>query len=341
MTARVLLPAAAAAAGGAGRLRGRRRGPAASGSPRTSRPPPTTWPRRSSAPARVRAARRENARHRGAGDLHRRGRGHRGGAGGAPGLRHRHRGPAGRTGASRAWRWTRTTPTRWPRCSWSASTRRGCSRSRFLARCPRAGPTEERRACVEEAVDTDAVQDDPVGELPGAQHRRVRRAAGGRVAVHRREGAGPVGCPGPTQSRRPHEEDGSRALCGRADAQRLRQRRRRQGQGEHQDRGPRGGRTDLTGGTKPTEEQADCIADGMVDDVGVETLQEYELLDEDLKINEDADPTDMEEGTPTRSPVSSSTASTSRRCSRPVRLRRGGAPRGRRSASRTPSTRTP
>lgn len=54
--------------------------------------------------------------------------------------------------------------------------------------------------------------------------------------------------------------------------------------------------TDLTGGTKPTEEQADCIADGMVDDVGVEKLQEYELLTEDLKINEDANPTDMEEG---------------------------------------------
>ena len=54
--------------------------------------------------------------------------------------------------------------------------------------------------------------------------------------------------------------------------------------------------TDLTAGTKPTEEQADCIADGMVDDVGVETLQEYELLDEDLKINDEADPVDMEEG---------------------------------------------
>src|SRR5687768_5668434 len=54
--------------------------------------------------------------------------------------------------------------------------------------------------------------------------------------------------------------------------------------------------TDLTGGAKPTEEQADCIADGMVDDVGVETLQEYELLDDNLEINEEADPTDMEEG---------------------------------------------
>lgn len=53
--------------------------------------------------------------------------------------------------------------------------------------------------------------------------------------------------------------------------------------------------TGLTGGTKPTEKQADCIADGMVDDVGVETLQDYGLLDKDLKINEDADPKDMKE----------------------------------------------
>jgi hypothetical protein len=46
-------------------------------------------------------------------------------------------------------------------------------------------------------------------------------------------------------------------------------------------------------GTKPTEEQADCISEGMVDEVGVESLQEYGLLTEDLEINEDADPTDM------------------------------------------------
>lgn len=50
----------------------------------------------------------------------------------------------------------------------------------------------------------------------------------------------------------------------------------------------------LTGGTEPTEEQADCIADGMVDDVGVETLQEYDLLNDNLEINDDANPTDME-----------------------------------------------
>lgn len=51
--------------------------------------------------------------------------------------------------------------------------------------------------------------------------------------------------------------------------------------------------TSLTGGAKPTEEQANCIADGMVDDVGVDTLQKYKLLDDNLKINEDANPTDM------------------------------------------------
>ena len=54
--------------------------------------------------------------------------------------------------------------------------------------------------------------------------------------------------------------------------------------------------TQLTGGTKPTEEQADCISDGMVDEVGVDKLQEYDLLNEDLEINDEANPTDMEEG---------------------------------------------
>lgn len=53
--------------------------------------------------------------------------------------------------------------------------------------------------------------------------------------------------------------------------------------------------SEFTGGTKPTEEQAECISDGMVDDVGVEKLQEYELLTEDLEINKGANPTDMAE----------------------------------------------
>lgn len=52
----------------------------------------------------------------------------------------------------------------------------------------------------------------------------------------------------------------------------------------------------VAAGTKPTEEQAECMADGMVDEVGVEKLQEYEILNDDLEIVEDADPTDLEEG---------------------------------------------
>lgn len=51
----------------------------------------------------------------------------------------------------------------------------------------------------------------------------------------------------------------------------------------------------ITGGTKPTEEQAECISDGMVDEVGVDKLQEYDLLTEELEINEEANPTDMAE----------------------------------------------
>ena len=49
-------------------------------------------------------------------------------------------------------------------------------------------------------------------------------------------------------------------------------------------------------GTKVTDEQAGCVSDGMVDDVGVEKLQEYKLLDDEFKIREDAQPTDMEAG---------------------------------------------
>ena len=49
-------------------------------------------------------------------------------------------------------------------------------------------------------------------------------------------------------------------------------------------------------GTEVTEEQAGCVSDGMVDEVGVDKLQEYKLLDEEFKISEDAQPTDMEKG---------------------------------------------
>lgn len=48
-------------------------------------------------------------------------------------------------------------------------------------------------------------------------------------------------------------------------------------------------------GAEPTEEQATCLSDGMVDEIGVDKLQEYDLLTEDLTINENPDLA-MEEG---------------------------------------------
>jgi hypothetical protein len=51
----------------------------------------------------------------------------------------------------------------------------------------------------------------------------------------------------------------------------------------------------VAGGAKLSEKQADCFANGMVDDVGVEAMQKYKLLDKDLKIIKDANPTDMSE----------------------------------------------
>jgi hypothetical protein len=53
-------------------------------------------------------------------------------------------------------------------------------------------------------------------------------------------------------------------------------------------------KSSITGGTKATQEQAQCIADGMVDDVGIDTLQKYKLLDDKLEINSDANPTNMD-----------------------------------------------
>ncbi len=45
-----------------------------------------------------------------------------------------------------------------------------------------------------------------------------------------------------------------------------------------------------------TEEQAGCVSDGMVDEVGVEKLQGYGLLNEDLEIEEQPDATAMDRG---------------------------------------------
>jgi hypothetical protein len=49
----------------------------------------------------------------------------------------------------------------------------------------------------------------------------------------------------------------------------------------------------VVGDTQLTEEQAECFSDGIVDEVGVDKLQEYEILNEDLEIIENAEPTDM------------------------------------------------
>ncbi len=51
----------------------------------------------------------------------------------------------------------------------------------------------------------------------------------------------------------------------------------------------------VVGETKLTEEQAECFSDGIVDEVGVDKLKEYKLLNDDLEIIEDAEPTDMSE----------------------------------------------
>ena len=52
----------------------------------------------------------------------------------------------------------------------------------------------------------------------------------------------------------------------------------------------------VAGGSKLTEAQAQCFADGMVDDVGVDKMQKYKLLDDNLKIIKDASPTNMSAG---------------------------------------------
>lgn len=48
-----------------------------------------------------------------------------------------------------------------------------------------------------------------------------------------------------------------------------------------------------SGGAPLSEDQAECFADGMVDKLGVEKLQDYGLLDDDLGFVGDANPTDM------------------------------------------------
>lgn len=49
------------------------------------------------------------------------------------------------------------------------------------------------------------------------------------------------------------------------------------------------------GGIGVDQEQADCMADGIVDGVGVEQLQEYDILDDDGRVNEDLEDAQLEE----------------------------------------------
>jgi hypothetical protein len=49
------------------------------------------------------------------------------------------------------------------------------------------------------------------------------------------------------------------------------------------------------GGLDVDEQQADCMAGDIVDGVGVEQLQEYEILDEDGKVNEDVENAELSE----------------------------------------------
>jgi hypothetical protein len=46
-------------------------------------------------------------------------------------------------------------------------------------------------------------------------------------------------------------------------------------------------------GTELTEEEATCLSDGMVDEIGTDQLQEIGLLDEDNNVVEDAQPDDL------------------------------------------------
>jgi len=48
------------------------------------------------------------------------------------------------------------------------------------------------------------------------------------------------------------------------------------------------------GSTSLTEGQANCLADSMVDHVGVDKLQRYDILDQDLVIQPDVDPSTLE-----------------------------------------------
>ncbi|MDX6323896.1 MAG: hypothetical protein QOK15_250 [Nocardioidaceae bacterium] len=49
----------------------------------------------------------------------------------------------------------------------------------------------------------------------------------------------------------------------------------------------------VAGGSKLTDKQASCFADGLVDKVGVDKLKKYKLIDSKLQIIKNANPTNM------------------------------------------------
>ena len=48
--------------------------------------------------------------------------------------------------------------------------------------------------------------------------------------------------------------------------------------------------------TSITEEQADCVADGMVERIGVDDLRDYDILTKDLKVNQGIENVEMGRG---------------------------------------------
>ena len=51
--------------------------------------------------------------------------------------------------------------------------------------------------------------------------------------------------------------------------------------------------TGLAGNSKLSDEQADCVAGGMVDDIGVDKLKDYGILKDDNTVDTDAQPDDL------------------------------------------------
>lgn len=49
----------------------------------------------------------------------------------------------------------------------------------------------------------------------------------------------------------------------------------------------------VAGGSKLTDKQAECFANGLVDKVGVDNLKKYKLINDKLEINQSANPTNM------------------------------------------------